>query len=745
VFGQVVRAHRRRLGWTQEDLASATGVSVASIGKIEAGRVAAPRQSTVRLLADAFELAGAERDRFYAAAAGQVSGEPTGRAVPSQLPSDVPGFTGRGRELQELDGLLAAGEPGRLVVAVVSGTAGVGKTALAVHWAHRVRDEFPDGQLYVNLRGFDPGGLLLEPADVVRDFLDALGTPPQRIPAGLNAQAALYRSLLATRRMLLVLDNARDAEQVRPLLPGSSRCLVLVTSRNQLTPLVAAHGAHPIMLDLLPMGEARELLARRLGDARVATEPDAVEKMITACARLPLALSIAAARAQQTTFALATLAAELSEAGQRLDALDAGDAASQVRAVFSWSYTALTPSAARLFRLLGLHPGPDVSVAAAAGLTGQPTTEVRRPLAELVRASLLTERHPGRYTLHDLLRVYAGDLTQGQDSDDVRRAALTRLLDHYTHTAYTAARLLNPHRDPIPLRLAPPAPDSQPEHLTDASHAMAWLTAEHPVLLAALRKAAEARFDTHAWQLAWSLSTFLNRRGHWHDLAAAWRAALPAADRLAHPAAQAYAHRLLGTAAVLVTRHADARDQLERALDRYARSRNEVGQADTHRSLAYLAERLEQPERALDHAEQALELYQTAGHRRGQALALNAVGWYHALLGNHDQALGSSGRALNLFQQRGDRFGEAETWNSLGYAHQRLGHRTQAADCYRRALTLYRELGDRYEEAATLARFGDNCQAAGDSATARTVWRQALTILSELDHPDADAVRDKLR
>jgi transcriptional regulator with XRE-family HTH domain/tetratricopeptide (TPR) repeat protein len=745
VFGQVVRAHRQRLGWTQEDLAGTAGISVASIGKIEAGRVAAPRQSTLRLLAEAFELTGAERDRFYAAAAGQVRDEPTGRAVPSQLPSDVSGFTGRDRELQELDRLLApAEEPARLGIAVVSGTAGVGKTALAVYWAHRVRDEFPDGQLYVNLRGFDPVGLLLEPAEVIRDFLDALGALSQRIPAGLGAQAALYRSLLATRRMLVVLDNARDAEQVRPLLPGSSRCLVLVTSRNQLTPLVAAHGAYPVTLDLLSMGEARELLAGRLGGARVATEPDAAEKMITACARLPLALSIAAARAQQTTFALATLATELGEAGQRLDALDAGDAATQVRAVFSWSYTALTPPAARLFRLLGLHPGPDVSTAAAASLAGRPTAEARRLLSELTRASLVTERTPGRYTLHDLLRVYARDLICGHDPDHTRHAALTRLLDHYTHTAHTAARLLNPHRDPIPLRLTPPSPDCHPEHLADAEQAMAWLTVEHPVLLAALRQAVDAGSDTRTWQLAWALSTFLNRRGHWHDLAAAWRAALSAADRLADPAAQAYAHRLLGATAILLSRHADADRHLGHALDLYAESQNGVGQADTHRNVAYLAERLDDHERALDHAQQTLLLYQVAGHRRGQAVALNAVGWYHALLGDHARALASSGPALNLFQQLGDRFGEAETWNSLGYAHHRLRHHTQAADCYQRALTLYRDLGDRYEEAATLAYLGDTYEAAGVPDAARTAREHALKILADLDHPDADAVRNKL-
>ncbi|TMM38894.1 MAG: tetratricopeptide repeat protein [Actinobacteria bacterium] len=748
MFGQVVRSHRRRLGLTQEDLAGKTGLSVPSIGKIEAGRVAAPRQSTVRVLADAFGLSGPERNRFHAAAADQGGEEPVGRSVPSQLPTDVSGFTGRERELRELDGLLAlAKEPERpVVIAAVSGTAGVGKSALVVRWAHHVRKAFPDGQLYVNLRGFHPDGLLLEPAEAIRDFLDALVVPPQRIPTGLSAQAALYRSLLANRRILVVLDNARDAEQVRPLLPGSSQCLVLVTSRNQLTPLVAAHGAHPITLDILPVEDARKLLAQRLGDDRVATEPDATTDMITACAQLPLALSIAAARARHTRFPLATLAAELGEAGQRLDALDAGDEASQVRAVLSWSYAALTTQAARLFRLLGLHPGPDVSTAAAASLAGRPVPVTRRLLTELVRASLLTEHAPGRYAFHDLLRVYAGDLTGSIDPDDTRRAAVARLLDHYTHTAYAATRLLNSHRDPIPLQLAPAAPDSRPQHLTDDREVTAWFTVEHPVLLAAVRQAVDAGFDRHAWQLAWSLTTFLNRRGHWHDLAVAWEAALRAGDRLADETAQAYAHRLSGAAATLLGRHDDADEHLRHALTRYAAAGNPVGQADTHRNLAHLTERLGDPERALHHAQQALALYEAAGHRRGQAFALNAVGWYHALLGEYHQALASCPQALDLFQQLGDRFGEAETWNSLGYAHHHLGHYGQAADCYTLALTPYRDLGDRYEEAVTLAHLGDTHHAAGNPAAARTAWQDALNILADLDHsdPDADAVRTRL-
>ena len=331
--------------------------------------------------------------------------------VPAQLPPDVYGFTGRQLELDRLDALLStpADHPTAVVISAIAGTAGVGKTATAVHWAHRVSRQFPDGQLYVNLRGFDPAGSPATPAEAVRGFLDALHIPAQRIPADLPAQIGLYRSLLGGRRMLVVLDNARDADQVRPLLPGVPGCLALVTSRNQLVSLVAVEGAHPLPLDLLTPGEARDLLARRLGAGRVAEAPDSVDAIITRCARLPLALAIVAARAATNpNVALDAFAEGLRDAPDQLDALTTGDAITDVRAVFSWSYQALEPPAARLFRLLGLCPGADIGIATVASLAGVTVAEVRPVLAELTRACLLTEQSPGRYAFHDLLRAYAG-------------------------------------------------------------------------------------------------------------------------------------------------------------------------------------------------------------------------------------------------------------------------------------------------------------------------------------------------
>jgi len=696
-----------------------------------------------RLRAD---LAGAVP--VLAAAARRRSAAVSGSVVPpAQLPRDVAGFAGRGEQLARLDALLGSGAteaPAAVVISAVSGTAGVGKTALAVHWAHRVADRFPDGQLYVNLRGFDPGGQVLAPAVAVRGFLDALEVPAERIPPSVEAQAALYRSLLAGRRVLVVLDNARDAEQARPLLPGTGTALVLVTSRSQLSSLVAVDGAHPLTLDLLTEGEARELLARRLGPDWVAAEPAAVEQIVGCCARLPLALTIAAARAEQTGFPLAMLAAELAEVRGRLDVLDAGDAAGQVRAVFSWSYTALSSAAAGLFRLLGLHPGPDISAAAVASLAGLAPAETRRLLAELVRATLLTEHTPGRYGFHDLLRAYAVDLTHAVDPDHLRRAALGRMLDHYLHTAHTAARLLHPHREPIPLALTPPASGVTPEQLAEYGQAMAWLAAEHTVLLASVRLAAEAGFDIHCWQLAWTLTTFLDRRGHWHDRRTTWQTALTAAGRL-DPAAQAYAHRDLAAAHTRLGRYPDAHIHLQHALRLYTHIGDHTGRARTHGALGVLWVRQGRPEQALDHSRQALALFRAAGHRRGQAHALNAVGWCHVLLGDHQQALTCCLQALTLLQEFGDRDGQAVAWDGLGYAHHHLAQHTQAADCYQHALDLSRDLGDRCLEAIVLTHLGDTRHAVGDPTAARTAWTQALDILTDLDDPDTHAVRAKLQ
>jgi DNA-binding SARP family transcriptional activator/Flp pilus assembly protein TadD len=666
-----------------------------------------------------------------------------GQVVPLELPAPVRHFTGRTAELAELSDLAAEGGGRALVICAVGGTAGVGKTALAVHWAHQVAGRFPDGQLYVNLRGFDPSGTPLTSAEVVRRFLDAMQVPASQIPSGPEAQQDLYRGLLADRRILIVLDNASDAEQVRPLLPGGTACLVLVTSRSQLTSLIATEAAHPVTLDVLSSAEASQLLERRLGPERIAAEPDAAIELARLCARLPLALAIAAARAVVNPGQpLAALVSELRDAGGRLDALDAGDPAASVRAVFSWSTRQLTPDAAQMFRLLGIHPGPDITVPAAASLAAIAEADARRLLQGLARAHLIAEHVPGRYAFHDLLRAYAAEQAHHTDSHADREAATGRMLDHYLHTAAGAALLLDPAMEPV--ALAPARPGATPGQPADHRQALAWFEAEHQVLLAAVTLAAGSGFDTHAWQLPWAMTPFLHARGHWQEWAATQRTALTAATRLGDTPAQALSSRLLGAACSNLGDHDQARGHYARSLTLYQRLGNRHGEARIHHCLGVLAERQGRYADALGHAEQTLRLYQAIGDKPGEADALNGVGWYHGLLGDHQHARGFCRKALALSAEIGNRRVEGDAWDSLGYAEHHLGNLAEAAACYQRAVSLFREAGYRLEEADTLTRLGDTHRAAGELAQAREAWRQALAILDDLQHPDADKVRAKL-
>ena len=667
------------------------------------------------------------------------------RPLPAQLPHRIPDFTGREAELDRLDALLVHdhGETGTtVVIAAIAGTAGVGKTALAVHWAHRVGDRFPDGQLYVNLRGFDPTGAAMKPAEAIRGFLDAFGVTPQQIPASLEAQAALYRSLLSGRRMLVLLDNAADEDQVRPLLPGSPGCLVIVTSRNELPGLIVTEGAYPVVVDLLSTQEARQLLSRRIGESRVLAETQAVDDIIALCARLPLALMLVAARAAtHPGFRLAALAAELRDAGGSLDAFDGEDQSTNVRVVFSWSYQRLSVAGRSLFRLLGLHFGPEIATPAVVSLAGLPKGQVRPALAELARAHLVTERIPGRFAFHDLLRAYATEMAYTHDPEDYRHAATQRMLAHYLHTAYRADELLNRHRD-RPFTPADSGSGVTPEVLADQKQALAWFESEHAVLLTALRQA--TGFDTHIWQLAWALAPFFEYQGHWRDWRDSQGMALDASRRLSDKLAQALSHRLLGGALVQLGSYDHARTHLQHALNMFGELGDKTGQADAHRNLAWTLERQGRYREALPHAQQALALFQSAGHDTGRARALNAVGWFHAQLGDYQQAIVCCQQALDLQREIDDHFGLAETYDSLGYAHRHLGHQKEATTCYQQAIDLYGELGDRYSEADTLVSLGDAHQAFGDSASARISWQRALTILEQLDHPRALGVRAKI-
>jgi tetratricopeptide (TPR) repeat protein/transcriptional regulator with XRE-family HTH domain len=757
-FGQWLRACRQSARLSQQELAERSGLTIRTISNLEHDRTRWPHPDSVLRLADALALDEDARADFIAAAhrrqgsaeevqpaeAGEKPSAP--HAVPRQLPALTPQFVGRQAELAALSDLLdrAGGQPAAAasVVAIV-GMAGVGKTALALHWAHRVVAEFPDGQLYANLHGFGPAGTPAEPAEVIRVFLDAFGMPAERIPASAAAQAGLYRSLLAGRRILVVLDNARDADQVRPLLPGTPGCLALVTSRNRLAGLAVGEGACQLALDVLAETEARQLLAGRLTATTLAAEPAAVSELITLCARLPLALAIAAAlAAAPPAGTLASLTAELRDVAGALDGLDAGDAASSIRAVFSRSYLSLGDPARRMFRLLGLPPGPDITALAAASLAGLPPPAARRAIRELTAAHMLTEHAPGRYALHDLLAAYAAEQAQVSEEPEASRAALHRVLEHYLRTAHTAAHLLAPTR--ARLTLDPPQPGVTPEPLADYQQALAWFEAEHEVLLTAIRRAAQAGFDTVAWQLPWTMTSFLDRRGHWHQLVAVQRTAVAAALRQGDTAGQALTYYQLGSGCARLGDYEQAHEHLTSCLELYRQLADRTGQTYAYLALAWMAEHQGSYTDSLGHAERALELVRTVDNPGWQAVVLNSVGWQHALLGHYQQTRTFCRQALALHHQLGNRQGAAHSWDSLGYAEHRLGRYHRAVTCYNHALDLFQQLGDRYYEAATLHHLGDTRHAAGQPEAAREDWRQALDILDALNHPDATEIRAKL-
>jgi DNA-binding SARP family transcriptional activator/transcriptional regulator with XRE-family HTH domain len=675
---------------------------------------------------------------------GHGAGTGTPRAIPRQLPAAVPHFTGRVAQLRALAGVLegAAGGAGMVMIAAISGTAGVGKTALAVRFAHQVAGRFPGGQLYVNLRGFGPSKPAT-PAEAIGGFLDALGVPASGRPASLEGRAGLYRSLLAGRRMLVLLDDARDEDQVRPLLPADPGCLVLITSRQRLAGLAAAEGADLLILDPLSDADARDLLARRLGADRVAAEPWAASELTALCVGLPLALSVVAARATAYPgHPLAAMADELRDTHTRLDALDGGDPSTSVRGAFLWSYRQLSSGAARMFTLLGIHPGPDISARAAASLAGISPDQACEHLRELSRAHLVEDHTPGRYTFHELLRVFAAELAESSETGPARHAATTRILDHYLHTAHAATSLLPPPRSPA--GLARPARGVAPERLTGHGEAMAWYQAEYKVLLEAIALASEHRFDAHAWQLPVALRAFFARRGHWDDWAATHQIALAAARRLGDRAAEALTRRYLGDALIYLGRCEEALAHLQDALNLSRGIKDHAGQGCCHSSIARIFGQRSDYGQALWHVRHSLRLCRAAGERDGEARALNQLGWLHALSGNQRPARAYCRAALGLHRELGNRFGEAASLDSLGYSYHQDGRYSEAVTLYQQALSAYHDADDRYWPAETLILLGESHHANGNLQAARDAWQQALQILDSLHHPDAGQVRARL-
>ena len=622
----------------------------------------------------------------------------------------------------------------------------MGKTALAVHWARRVTGRFPDGQLYVNLRGYDAEGAAVTPEEVTGWFLAALGVPAFQIPADAQARCGLYRSVLAGRRMLIVLDNARDAAQLRPLLPGSPGCLVVVTSRSALAGLAAAEGARPLRLGPLGAEEGVRLLAARLGPERVAAEPAAVTELTARCGHLPLARAVMAARAAADPgLPLGVLAGQLAwaeaEAGPgQLEALETGDPATSLRQLLSWSYRQLSPPTAMMFALLGVHWGPDITVPAAASLAGVSRAEARRALAEPAGASLAAEHRPGRYVLHDLVRGYAARQARQIPGQAGIRAAVERSLDHYLHTVHI---VLSSGIQP-PFAVAPPALGVLPEQLTGDAELQDWARAEHQVVLQAIARAAVAGFLTHAWQIFHNHAWLVGGEGYWADIRAAGQAVLDAAEAAGDQVALGWTHAIIGRYGAFLGTGAE---DLAHALGHFRQAGDLSGQAWAHlfASMAYAV--MGDWAEGVTQSEHALALFRRTGELAGQGWALAGLGECHARLGNHEPARGYAQQALEAGPATGDPTSLAMSWDALGLLHSQLGEPRQAISCYRQALAFIRELKHPMARAlllGLLAGLGDACQAAGDQPAAIEAWQQALQLLDDLGWPDLVGIHARL-
>jgi tetratricopeptide (TPR) repeat protein/transcriptional regulator with XRE-family HTH domain len=713
------------------------------------------------------EVAGPGTDPPAAIVVGRASTRP----VPAQLPADVAGFAGRTWHVKKLDALLA-GTTGRRPRAVglvaITGTAGVGKTALSVRWAHRVRDRFPDGQLYINLNGY-AATAPIRPVEALARFLDALGVPPEQIPVDTEQAAALYRSLLADTRTLIVLDNASRPDQVRPLLPGGSGCLVLVTSRDRLSGLAARDGAYRLALDVLTAQEAQALLARTLGAGRVRDEAAAAAELARCCAHLPLALRIIAAHlTDRPERSIGDEVAELHR-DDRLNALQVdGDPQSTVRATFDFSYTTLAQDERRLFRLLGLAPGPDITRPAAAAMAGVAVDRAGRLLERLAAAHLISQPAPGRYALHDLLRLYAREHAQQADTPADRATALNRLLGWYLYTADAAARLLYPHI----LRLdVPPAPAGPPHGFADNAGALAWLTAERSNLAAAVRHAARHGPHPTGWLVADTLWGYFWQSRYtieWLEIA---EAGLAAAVEDGNLPAQVALRRSLGLAHYCLYRYPSAIEHLnigaelaERAgwvdgqaaiagtlgmvyknmgdlrqaadchtesLTLNRRTGRRAGQAVALGNLCLVYRRMGELARAADCQTEALALYQLLGSRDGEAIALENLGDVEHALGRLDQAHTHLTQALDLQRQVGNRYAEAETLHDLAAVHHDAGRHAEALDTVQAALTLARDVGERRVEGNVLNLLGAIHRALGRPGQAMDHHQQALRMVGE--------------
>lgn len=659
------------------------------------------------------------------------------RGIPAQLPANVDRFTGRRQELAILDRLLAeaikqegdaAGESTAVVIAVISGTAGVGKTSLALRWAHQTRSRYPDGQLYVNLRGYDPDQPM-SAGDALASFLRALGMAEQEIPVEVEERAAAYRSLLTGRRVLVVLDNAATVEQIRPLLPGTASCVV-VTSRDSLAGLVVRYGARRLDLEPLPPEDAVALLRTLIGE-RTHAEPEAAATLAEQCVRLPLALRVAAELAAgRPDVNLAELVTELGDVQQRLDLLDAGgDPRTAMRAVLSWSYQHLSVDAARMFRLIGLHPGPDLDPYAAAVLADVSFQRAQQLLDLLVRAHLIQLMRDKRYSMHDLLRAYAVHLATKEDPEQVLRSALTRLFDYYVNTAITATEtLVSPTQNQIL---------SRPEHRTiftplgtGPTAARVWLDSERNTLLAVTAYTATHGWPDYTIRLADILGRCVGVGGfaHWVDSMTMLEHARNAAHQINDSSAEARALASLGLSYFWQGCYQQAIEHHQQALTLYRELGDRVGEADVLTRLGLVYQQQGSHQQATQLHERALTIFRELGHRDGEANVLDDLGVAYWHQGRYKEAAEHLEQALTLFRAIGHRVGEAHALGYLGGVRGRQGYREQAIKHLEQSLTIFREMGHRIGEAHALRYLGDVYQRQGRWKEAEAHLEQASAI-----------------
>jgi tetratricopeptide (TPR) repeat protein/transcriptional regulator with XRE-family HTH domain len=728
---------RRALGLTQEDLAGLLKVDRTTVVRWERGESEPVPWIRPRLATALGVTAERLAELLVPGAAAAVRSGGAAPGVPRQLPPAVGDFTGRSAELAALTGLLDRSAEQRaeaVVISAIGGTAGVGKTALAVQWAHTAAARFPDGQLYMNLRGYDQDRPM-SAADALAGFLRALGVPGQDIPAEEDERAGRYRSLLAGRRVLVVLDNARSVEQVRPLLPGSSSCAVVVTSRDALVGLVARHGAMRLELDLLPPAEAVSLLRELIGP-RATGDPGAAAELAAQCCRLPLALRVAAElAAARPHVPLAGLVSELTDQQRRLDLLDAGgDPRTAVRAVFSWSYRHLDGGTARAFRLAGLHPGQDFDPYAVAALTGTGLDQARSVLSMLARAHLVQPAGPGRYGMHDLLRAYACELAARGGEEN---AALSRLFDHYLHTASLAIDVLYPaerHRRP---RID--SPDTPTPPVSEPTAARAWLDAERAHLVAVAAYAAGHGWPGHVTRLSATLFRYLDEGGHYPEAITIHTHARVTAQRTGDRAAEATALNDLGVVHYRQSRYQQAAGYFRQTLALFRPGGDLIAQARALGNLGIIHHHLGRYREAVDLHRQALAIFRQTGDPVGEMNSLVNLGISEERQGRYDLAARHHRQALAIAKESGASKWECGSLLNLGTVALRKGRYRQAAGHLYRALTLSREAGYRDAEAEALARIGDLCLGKDRPDEAVGHQRGAVALYRELGNRSGEA------